>query len=316
VRAVARFVAFALYTGLAAISWTKHGFPGGDRLFVWLLGLLLVVSLAKPGRFVRDMVFDWLPFLVALTLYDLLRGIADGDVLPAHARPQIWIDEHLFGFGTVPSVFLQRHLWDPLHLHWWDYATWLVYMSHFLVTPILAAALWWWAPAIFRRFTVVVVATSAFSMLTYFLYPAVPPWLASQTHLLPSLTRIVGVVSSQVTIIDGRSLYEQGTVWSNQIAAMPSLHEGLAVVAALTLWPLANRWARVLLVVYPLAMGFALVYSGEHYVSELVVGAAYAFGANALASRGAFRWRTYTLKQAKRAPATLVGGEQALERAA
>jgi hypothetical protein len=305
-----------VYVALAAIFWSRDGVPIlGDRLIAWILGLLLALSVANPLRFVRGIAFDWLPFLAALTLYDLLRGVADGSVLPAHARPEIWIDQYVFGLGTVPSVLLQRHLWDPAHLHVWDYATWVVYMSHFLVTPLIAAALWWWAPERFRRFTIVVVTTSAFAMLTYFLYPAVPPWLASDTHLLPPLTRIVGVVSAHVPIIDGRSLYEHGTVWSNAIAAMPSLHEGLAVVASITLWPLANRTVRALLVLYPLAMGFALVYSGEHYVSELLVGSAYAFVANALAKRGLWGWRTWAAERATEAPATATPGGQ-LERAA
>jgi membrane-associated phospholipid phosphatase len=38
----------------------------------------------------------------------------------------------------------------------------------------------------------------------------------------------------------------------------------------------AGRWARVGLVAYVLAMAFTLVYSGEHYVSDIVVGWFYA----------------------------------------
>jgi hypothetical protein len=97
----ARFSALGVYAGLAAIFWSKNGVPIlGDRMTVWLLGLLLAVSIANPGRFVRGLVFDWLPFLAALTVYDLSRGVADGSVLPAHARPQIWIDQYVFGFGA------------------------------------------------------------------------------------------------------------------------------------------------------------------------------------------------------------------------
>jgi hypothetical protein len=304
-----------VYAALAAIFWTRNGVPIlGDRLTVWVLGLLLAVSIANPGRFVRGLVFDWLPFLGALTAYDLLRGVADGSVLPAHARPQIWIDQYVFGFGTVPSVFLQRQLWDPAHVRVWDYATWVLYMSHFFMTPLIAAALWWWAPARFRRFAVVVVTTSGLAMLTYFLYPAVPPWLASETHLIPPVTRTIGLITNHVPVIDARTLYESGTAWSNAIAAMPSLHEGLAVVASIALWPLANRTVRTLLVLYPLAMGFALVYSGEHYVIEIVAGVAYAFAANALAGR-ILGWRSSRAERTAGVQAPARAGE-AYERAA
>ena len=48
------------------------------------------------------------------------------------------------------------------------------------------------------------------------------------------------------------------------------------MLITLYLWPLAPRWARVLLVLYPLAMMFALVYSAEHYVIDCLVGWLYA----------------------------------------
>ena len=57
---------------------------------------------------------------------------------------------------------------------------------------------------------------------------------------------------------------------------MPSLHAAYALLATLAVWRLVPRWARVLLAIYPLAMTFALVYSGEHYVVDCIAGFAYA----------------------------------------
>jgi hypothetical protein len=271
-----RYSPLALYAAIAWFSWRRHGVPVlPDRLLPWLIGLLLALSVTNLRRLARGLIVDWLPFVLALTAYDLLRGIADGRLLPAHAHPQMWVDKYLFGFGTVPTVFLQRHLWDPARLHWYDYATWAVYMTHFLATPLLAAGLWLWAPARFRRFAVLVVALSFAAMATYVLYPAMPPWLASDTHVLPPLGRIIGIVSARLPYIDGRGLYENGTAWSNEIAAMPSLHESLALLFSVTLWPLTGRIGRVLLALYPIAMAFALVYSAEHYVIEIVLGCIY-----------------------------------------
>ena len=286
-----RFVPLLVWTAAASILWYRDGVPVlADRLWPWLLTLLLALSAANLRRFVRGLFVDWLPFIVALTVYDLLRGVADGRLLPAHARPEMWVDKYVFGFGTVPTVFLQRHLWDPARLHWYDYATWVVYVSHFFATPLLAAALWLWAPARFRRYAVLVVAVSFAAMATYVLYPAMPPWLASETHVLPPLSRIVGVVTTHLPYLDGRALFEHGTDWANDIAAMPSLHEGLALLFSITLWPLAGRIGRVLLVLYPLAMAFALVYSAEHYVIEIVLGCVYTVAVIKAADAVQARW--------------------------
>ena len=59
----------------------------------------------------------------------------------------------------------------------------------------------------------------------------------------------------------------------NPWAAMPSLHFATALVSALSLAetgtaPGAAGWA------YALTLGFALVYLGEHYVTDLAAGAA------------------------------------------
>ena len=57
---------------------------------------------------------------------------------------------------------------------------------------------------------------------------------------------------------------------------MPSLHAAYALLIGLFFWPLVGpRW-RVALMAYAVAMGFALVYTGEHYVSDVLAGWLYA----------------------------------------
>jgi membrane-associated phospholipid phosphatase len=51
----------------------------------------------------------------------------------------------------------------------------------------------------------------------------------------------------------------------------------MTVLVSLMLWRRVPRAVRPLLVAYPLAMAFALTYSGEHYVSDLAAGALLAF---------------------------------------
>ena len=62
----------------------------------------------------------------------------------------------------------------------------------------------------------------------------------------------------------------------NLVAAVPSLHAAFAALVAMFLWPRVRRGWRPLLALYPLAMGFALVATGEHYVFDILLGWAYA----------------------------------------
>ena len=64
--------------------------------------------------------------------------------------------------------------------------------------------------------------------------------------------------------------------------AFPSLHAAYALLATLVLWRLVPVWARVLVAAYPVAMSFALVYTGEHYIVDCIAGWVYALFAYGL----------------------------------
>src|SRR6266568_1591929 len=83
VRRVLRLGPLALYGAAASWVWSRDGVPVlDDRMLPWLLGLILALSFTDLRRLARGLLVDWLPFIAALTAYDLLRGIADGRLLP------------------------------------------------------------------------------------------------------------------------------------------------------------------------------------------------------------------------------------------
>jgi membrane-associated phospholipid phosphatase len=271
--------ALAVYVALAAwIIAALGGIPASrDVLLVLLLGGFLAASLgsrARVRRFVRGLLVDWAPFVLALWLYDLIRGIADGMWLPVHARPQLDLDRRL-GVGSVPTVWLQRHLWTG-HVHWYDYATWATYFSYFFAPTIVLAVLWWRSRALFRRFAAMVVLLAFAGCATFVVFPAAPPWWASQHHLLPPITRLIGSVNAHIPIVSFQPLWERGTAYANDVAAVPSLHAAYTLLIVLFVVPLLRSRVRHLLWLYPVLMAFALVYSGEHYLTDVLLGWVYA----------------------------------------
>ena len=269
------YVAFATYV-IVSIG----GLPASrEMLLALVLGGFAAFSLASPARLRRlalGLVVDWLPFAAMLALYDLIRGYADGLWFPAHALPQIRADRFLAG-GVVPTVWLQRHLWHGPHdLHWYDYATWLTYMSYFFVPEILLAVLWWRSRSEFRRFAAMVVALAFFGCATYVLYPAVPPWIAAYRGLIPHVAQVVPAVIPHVPFVSFQPLWTKGHQYANNIAAVPSLHEGYTMLVALYIGLRTRSRLRHVVWAYPFAMGFALIYSGEHYLTDVLLGCLYA----------------------------------------
>src|SRR3954447_3909725 len=159
-------VVYVIALGVVIASW---GLPlARDQLFFWL-GLGMAAFSISAWRSWGVMVLEWLPFFALLATYDYLRGAVSVAPGLAHVTPQIDFDKFV-SFGAVPTVWLQEHLWKAGQFHWYDYAVWVVYMSHFFVVWVVAAVLWRKSRPRFRRYAVITVALSLSAFLTYWLY--------------------------------------------------------------------------------------------------------------------------------------------------
>jgi membrane-associated phospholipid phosphatase len=257
-----------------------------DRVSLWVLGALLVLALGQPHGWTKALV-DFLPLVALLLLYDFLRAQAKGLVGHVFTFPQIRVDEFLFG-GTVPTVTLQRALYTPGHPHVWDYAAFLVYLSYFFVPLTLALLVWKLRHQDFRRYVFLWISLCFAAFITYALYPASPPWMASLQGHIQHMTRINVVISQKLGVDASRLMGSQHFV--NRVAAVPSLHVATPVLIALFFWPISSRRRRWALVAWPLAMGFSLVYLGEHYVFDILLGALYAVAVYVFGNRIWDRW--------------------------
>jgi hypothetical protein len=274
----------AYVVALLAWSWLIGipNDPAGVILWIWV-ATLAWNGLHDPWAFWKDW---WKPLLL-LVVYWLVRGLADEIGIAPHYSMPVRFDEWLFG-GTAPTVRLQNG-WcgtpctRDLPPRWWDVLLTTVYASHFLVALTLAGVLWLrdrleWARWLRRYITLL------FSGLAiYIVYPMAPPWMAARDGYLPEVHRITRRGWEDI------DLHRQTMVMfgmGNKVAAMPSLHAGIAfLVAFWFITRLRSPW-RWLLLLYPLAMSLALTYFAEHYVIDAMAGALLAL----LVMIGVGRW--------------------------
>jgi len=247
-------------------------------LFTWILTGLLIGCLGRGWRAAARLVLDWLPFVAVLVLYDLTRGMADTLGMPVHVSDLAAAESWLFG-GTLPTVWLQDELgftgdgWEATGQGaWWHVVVSAVYLSHFLVTPIVAAVLWLRNRQRWIAYTAHVIGVALVGVTTYILVPAAPPWYAAARGVIPPVERLSGLGWDVVGLHSAGALLDHGQAKVNLVAAIPSLHTAFAVLVLLFFWPVLNRIARALLALYPLLMGLILVYSGEHYVIDVLAG--------------------------------------------
>ncbi|WP_432211723.1 phosphatase PAP2 family protein [Gordonia aichiensis] len=263
------------------------------------------MAAATVGRRRMSALFiDWLPFVLILMLYDWTRDVALWLDMPTH-----WLlapDVDRWMFGTNLTVWLQAHLKEASP-PWWEVVVSVVYMSYFIVPYATAAVLWVRDRQVWRRFAACFIAVSFLGLVGYSLVPAAPPWAAARCtasqvadnpHDPPCMyyrggavpDNILGEVQPQH---DGANPYVErisdrgwrvvgldlvmrainiGQAKSNLVAAIPSLHAGLTMILALFMWPRTRWLGRTMFMGYAWAMAFALVYTAEHYVFDILLG--------------------------------------------
>ena len=273
--ALVRRCALGLYL-VALVAWSAtYGIPVQRELVIaWVCGALVCVSIGRDPRQILQLALDWFPIVAVLLAYDFTRGAADSLGIGAHIHPMIDFDRLVF-FGQTPTEWLQARVHQPGVVNPWDVGFTLVYTSYFIVPFVLAGFLWARERPAFLAFTRRLVTLALAGLATYMLFPAAPPWMASEMGLLDGVHRTTAE-GWQVLGVGTAGLFSEGQGSVNLVAAVPSLHAAFTALVAMFLWRRVRPRLRPQLVLYPLAMGLTLIATGEHYFFDVLLGWLYA----------------------------------------
>lgn len=306
---VVRGIANISYLVATALVLGETGIPVDREIIIgWLVGLAMMSTLGRTRREVIVVLLSWAPFLVALYLYDFARGAGywlyeRKAGFELSVTPQVDLDR-LLGGGRLWTERLQEWLVADLEtlrgnmtgcndgrffrpssaVRWYDVAVSVVYTSHFVVPYLAAGYFWRKGQRLWRWYAATFVFVSALACAVFAVAPTAPPWYAACEGLIDRFPR--GLANdgwSEVGLSFASKAIRKGGQTFNPYAAIPSLHAANAMLVSAFAWRFVHRRLRPivwpLLVLYPLGMGFALVYSGEHYVVDIFAG----FGLVALA---------------------------------
>jgi membrane-associated phospholipid phosphatase len=205
---------------------------------------------------------------------------------PAAQRDALHIDypiraDAALAGGMPPSQRLQERLRQPPRITVLDramtavYSLWEVYPHAVLLAVLLRR------PASFPRCAGRLAATFDLTLPPYWLVPTAPPWWASEEvgRMDGSVRRVVVEMTRELR--GKRRPFRHHEIGANPWASMPSDHFATALMTAVNLREFgpaaaAAGWG------YAAALGVALVYLGEHYVTDLIAGAALAGTVKAL----------------------------------
>jgi membrane-associated phospholipid phosphatase len=248
----------------------------------------LAVAVLRPRSRGRDVVLFALQMWAFTIAHELPYDDPDALRRRLRVRYPIVADRAL-GLGELPGVRLQRALGRPGEVSGLDRALSLVHWAWFFEPHLTLLFVQARHVDRFPRAARQMAAVYDIGCAVYAAIPTAPPWWAAEEGALPrELERVSAEVAQaadpeatvrRIMVDVGERTW--GRAWGplydslggNPWAAMPSLHFATSLLAALLLAeigpvPGALGWG------YALTLGFALVYLGEHYVTDLAAGAA------------------------------------------
>jgi hypothetical protein len=194
----------------------------------------------------------------AALCYFGVRGLTQSDLpdAQANARELVSVERTL---GLDWEIWLQDLVID--HSRLVTLANWVYMYGHW---PVIAATLAWLfvrAPDRFYLLRNAMFISGAIGLVVFALLPVAPPRLG--------VLEIVDTITERSSSY--RTLQPPGLI--NRYAALPSLHFGWNLLVGVVLWQATrNRLIRAFAVVMPVAMAFAVVATGNHYVIDVLAG--------------------------------------------
>jgi membrane-associated phospholipid phosphatase len=231
----------------------------------------LALAVLYPRSKKRDVALFAMQMWAFTMVHEMPYDDPDGLRRRLRSRYPIAIDR-LVGGGKLPNTRLQRALARVPRVGLVDrfltWAHWIWFFEPYLALALILVRDNERFPQAARQ----MAAVFDIGCAVYFAVPTAPPWWASEEGMIEGeeVRRIMVEVGEGTWGSAWPAMYD--TLGGNPWAAMPSLHFATSLLAALSLAEAggiegAIGWG------YAGTLGFALVYLGEHYVTDLLAGA-------------------------------------------
>lgn len=250
------------------------GTDGGlrDRLArvpLWVRELLLIAVLYTAYEFTRGLGG---PTLRAATRngWDILHFERHWDISPEH-----WLTVGLLAFTPLAVA-----------------AAYFYSTAHYIVTPVVLIWMYRCHGDHYRPARTSLAISTLIGLLGFWFIPTAPPRSLVGSGVPDALARLShwGWWGGEGSVPKGLGSF------TNQLAAMPSMHVGWALWCGFLIHRYASRaWVRWLGVAYPVATTLVVLSTGNHYLLDAVAGAfVMALGAGLMLAGRAVRQRLFT----------------------
>lgn len=245
----------------------------GLRTEQFVLSALFSVLYLLSGA-TRRWILGFSIFIVFWILFDSMKAFPNYAFNTVHIADLYQWERSWFGMGTGDAAITPNEYFSARTSSMLDLLSGLFYLCWMPVPLVFAAYLFATNKQAFLRFALTFLLVNLLGFVVYYLYPAAPPWYVDAygfelQHGTPGNTAGLGRFDALTGTAIFASLYAKS---SNVFAAMPSLHAAYPIIVLATGVRYRLGWINVLFAVITMGIWFAAVYSGHHYVLDVLAG--------------------------------------------
>ncbi len=198
-----------------------------------------------------------------LVAYDAINNLAPVSRAAALSRAQSIL---AFESSLHINIELALNRWLAGHAILGYVASTYYDLAHFVITFGVFGLLLWKRRDLYPRLRTQLVLINLIAFVIFWRYPVAPPRML----VADGFRDVVARADALVSFHSGSLAHD-----ANQYAAFPSLHVAWAMWSALAIWRIVRRRiVRVVAVLMPLLTAFTVLATGNHFVLDVVAGAA------------------------------------------
>lgn len=263
-----------LFAGIVSLSYLVLsrflvGFKT-DQLF--LVGLFNFFYFASWPT--RRFILGFSVFILYWIVFDYMKAFPNYHFNEVHIGSLYEAEKQAFGISAGQAVLTPNEFFALHTSSLVDVLSGIFYLCWVPVPLAFAGVMFFRNRRVFFQFSLTFFLVNLLGFVGYYLYPAAPPWYVAQfgfdfNPATPGNTAGLGRFDAIVGIDVFKSLYAKS---SNVFAAMPSLHASYMMIVLYYGLKLRLKAWNLLFAIIMAGIWFAAVYSGHHYILDVLAG--------------------------------------------
>ncbi|MBX2900289.1 MAG: inositol phosphorylceramide synthase [Cyclobacteriaceae bacterium] len=253
------------------VSYLLIGFRNEQLILAFIF-----VSLYLASPLSRKFILGFSVFIVFWIIFDYMKAFPNYQFADVNIQSLYRAERSLFGISIGNTTLTPNEYWESNHSPFLDVMSGFFYLCWVPVPLMFAFLLFLRNRNLFLQFSLTFLLVNLIGFVIYYLYPAAPPWFV-QHHGFDFIANTPGNTAGLARFDEFfnislfHSMYAKS---SNVFAAMPSLHSAYPLIVFYYGLKAELGWINLLFAIIIIGIWFAAVYTGHHYVLDVLAGIA------------------------------------------